>query len=201
MLRSRIETWALGRIARHYNRKLGLRKAELFSALQGDVLEIGSGTGANIAFLPLGIRWTGADPNPHGHCHARRSAGLRGIRSSTCCAAAERLPFADCQFDAVLSTLTLCSVRAPDQALAEVRRVLKPGGRFVFLEHVAALEGSAHRRVQQHAAPLFRCCLRCNPLLETEHLIRQAGFRQGEIDRFEADLPVVRPHIAGVLPA
>lgn len=199
MLRSRLETWALSRIARHYNRKLGPRKTALLRGLQGDVLEIGSGTGANLEFLPSAVTWTGADPNPYSHVHALRAAALLGVRSSHCCAAAERLPFADGRFDAVLSTLTICSVREPERALAEVRRVLKPGGLFVFLEHVAARDGSPHRKVQQRAAPFFRCCLRCNPLLETERLIRQAGFLQGEIERFEADLPVVRPHIAGAV--
>ncbi|QZA33606.1 class I SAM-dependent methyltransferase [Hydrogenibacillus sp. N12] len=112
-----------------------LRRA-LLRPLAGEVLEIGVGTGRNLPFYGPGVRWTGIEPNPAMRRQAERRLRERGLAGALIAASAEALPFADGRFDAVVSTLVLCSVQDPRKALAEIRRVLKPGGRFLALEHV-----------------------------------------------------------------
>jgi ubiquinone/menaquinone biosynthesis C-methylase UbiE len=112
---------------------------------------------------------------------------------------AEALPFPDESLDAVLSTLVLCSVKDPDGVLGEVMRVLKPGGRFLFLEHVRASEGTPLLRVQKWLRPAWRRLGDgCTLDRDTEAHLGEAGFRTLEVDRFSVPFPLVSPHIAGI---
>jgi SAM-dependent methyltransferase len=120
----------LGRpaVARH-------RRALLADAA-GDVLEIGFGTGLNLPCYPRGVRQlTAVDPNPGTHPLARRRIKRSGIAVDHRVLSGEQLSFPDGTFDCVVSTFTLCSIAGVGQALAEAYRVLRPGGRFLFLEH------------------------------------------------------------------
>jgi ubiquinone/menaquinone biosynthesis C-methylase UbiE len=199
VIRRRLEAWALHRFSHRYNRKTDSIKRELLMQVAGRVLEIASGTGANLAYYRKDIEWTGLDPNPHAHRYALQTAQRLGLHAMTQAGRAEALPFESGSFDSVVATLTLCSVQDPAAALREVRRILRPGGRFFFLEHVAAPPHSPHRPVQERARPWFRCLLGCNPALDTESLIRAAGFHLGPICAHQVDIPVVRPHITGVV--
>jgi ubiquinone/menaquinone biosynthesis C-methylase UbiE len=180
-----------------YNRLAGDVKRELFRPLAGNVLEIGAGAGANFEYFPPGIRWTGADPNRHGRRYALRQAERHGIEARWETVPAERLPFPDGSFDAVAATLTLCSVREPGAALAEIRRVLRPGAPFLFLEHVAAPKGSALRRRQQCLRPLFRFFCGCTPDRDTAALVHGAGFSSLTLRPVNLAIPIVSPHVAG----
>lgn len=193
----RLHALFLHRFSPRYNRLAGERKQELFAPLAGPVLEIAAGAGANFAYLPPGIEWTGADPNPHGAHYCLPAARRHGIRARWATAPAERLPFADERFEHVIATLAFCSIPDPAAALREVRRVLKPGGSLIFLEHVAAHPGSATHRRQRLFRPLFRVCFHCNPLLDTGSLLAGAGFTTVEIERFQLPIPIVGPHISG----
>ncbi len=174
-------------------------KRRLLGDLTGHVVEVGPGTGTNFAFLPPGIRWTGFEPNVYMHPYLRRT--LRAyphiaadIRTGT----AEQLDLPDASADAVITTLVLCSVTDQPRALAEIRRVLKPGGRFVFIEHVAAPPGSGLRRAQRLIKPVWRRLGDgCHPDRETWMAIQQAGFSMVEMERFSAPYPIASPHIAG----
>ena len=111
-------------------------RRELLADAHGDVLEIGFGTGLNLPSYPEGIRkLTAVDPNPGTHPLAHRRIERSGIAVDHRVLGGERLPFADGSFDCVVSTFTLCSIAAVGQALGEAYRVLRPGGRFLFLEH------------------------------------------------------------------
>jgi ubiquinone/menaquinone biosynthesis C-methylase UbiE len=111
----------------------------------------------------------------------------------------EALPFPDESIDAVLSTLVLCSVSGLDGALQEILRVLKPGGRFFFLEHVGAAPGSWLRRVQRWIKPAWRAAGDgCEPDREIHRNVEAAGFREVRLERFHVPIPLVSPHIAGV---
>jgi ubiquinone/menaquinone biosynthesis C-methylase UbiE len=125
------------------------RKSELIGALRGTVLEIGAGRGRNFGYFRSGVDWIGLEPNQRQHRHlARRAAGY-GYHRPILAAPAERIPLPDASVDAVLATVVLCSVADQGRVLAEIQRVLRPGGAFVFFEHVAAPAGTRLRRVQQ----------------------------------------------------
>ena len=110
------------------------------------------------------------------------------------------LPFPDASIDVVISTLVLCSVGPElNASLAEIHRVLRPGGRFLFLEHVAAPAGSLLRRVQRWVRPVWRGIADgCRPDQETGQAIEKTGFSRVEMERFRLQLPLVSPHVSGV---
>lgn len=197
-LRARIFAAAFTRIAGRHDVLVSDRKAALFAGLTGRVLEIGAGTGANLRRLCSQVEYAALEPNPWFR-DAIESTALELGR--TCIArdgVAEELPFEDESFDAVVTTLVLCSVTDVDRALAEVRRVLRPGGVYVFLEHVAAPAGSARRLRQRLARPFTRWCADgCCPDRELAQAIRGAGFARVELEAFDVALPIVGPHVAG----
>jgi len=118
-------------------------RGELLADLEGDVLELGAGTGANLPHHPRDLsRLVLTEPDKHMRRQLEARARERRPDAEVTPASASALPFADASFDAVVSTLVLCSVPELDTTLREVWRVLKPGGRFLFLEHVAAAPGT-----------------------------------------------------------
>jgi len=174
------------------------RKRHLLADLSGTLVEIGSGTGANLGFLPEGLRVVGVDPNPFMHGYFRREARSRKRKAHLVLGVAEHLPFPDESVDAVLSTLVLCSIPGIERALGEVLRVLKPEGKFLFIEHVAAREGTPLRRLQRLVSPIWsRLGDGCRPDRTTGESLLQAGFREVNLDRFSVPLPLVSPHISG----
>lgn len=111
------------------------RKA-LLADLSGEVLEIGFGTGLNLAYYPNTVqRLTTVDVNPGMFALAQRRIAASEIAVDHQVDSSESLPLADNTFDCVVSTWTLCSIANVEQAIGEIYRVLKPGGRFVFIEH------------------------------------------------------------------
>jgi ubiquinone/menaquinone biosynthesis C-methylase UbiE len=111
-------------------------RRELLAHASGNILEIGFGTGLNLACYPPEVRKvTTVDPNVGMYRRARRRMKQSGIEVDQRVLGGERLPCEDGTFDCVVSTFTLCSIEDVSQALGEVYRVLRPGGRFLFLEH------------------------------------------------------------------
>jgi ubiquinone/menaquinone biosynthesis C-methylase UbiE len=123
----------------------------------GEVLELGVGSGLNLAFYDAArvTRVTGIDPSAALLARARPRAAQAAVAVELVEAAAERLPFAAASFDSAVVTYTLCSVDDPRRALAEVRRVLRPGGALIFVEHGLAPD-AATRRWQRGLTPLWR---------------------------------------------
>ena len=179
-------------------RLYGSRKRALLAGLGPTVVEIGAGTGVNAPYYASGTRWRVVEPNGFVPERLVAAAGRHGLTLDLHAGTAEALPFTDASADAVVSTLVLCSVADAGRALAEVRRVLRPGGRFVFIEHVAAPEGSRLRRAQRLLRALWGVVADgCQPDRDTEALVRTAGFSDVEIERFRLSLGLVSPHIAG----
>ena len=175
------------------------RKRHLLGELTGTLIEIGSGAGANLRFLPRELRIVGVEPNPFMHRHFLEKAQAEGRSVHLIQGEAETLPFPDESVDTVLSTLVLCSVRRTDHVLREVIRVLKPGGKLLFMEHVAAEQGTWLRRIQRLVRPVWRRVGDgCEPDRTTEKALLNAGFREVSINRFSAPLPIVSPHIYGM---
>ena len=173
---------------------LGKKRQALLQQARGRVLEIGAGTGLNVAHYPPGTEVTYTEPDPH----MARRLRARGVEALE--AGAEALPFPDGSFDTVVSTLVLCTVPDVTASLREVRRVLAPGGRLLFLEHVRAEPGSQLERWQNrlhgpwHA---FACGCHCNRDLLSA--LTAAGFTTDEVEREEWKFmpPIVRPVVVG----
>ena len=166
----------------------------------GDVLEIGGGTGANLAFYPEDARLTFLDPNPHMMVRLRRRASDVRREVAMVSGLGERLPFSHGSFDAVVTTLVLCMVSDPGAVVAEIRRVVRPGGSFLFYEHVVS-EKPFGRRCQTLLNPLWRFATTgCNLDRDLSATIRRGGFREVELARFDLSvgLPVTIPNIVGV---
>ena len=173
------------------------QKRALFAAVEGTVVEIGSGTGANLKYLPTGCRWIGIEPNPFMHRQSLEKARQVGVDAEVHTSSAEGLDLDDSSADFVVATLVLCSVPSVDVVLDEVRRVLRPGGRFLFLEHVAAPEGTAQRWLQRLVFPLWYICGDgCRVNRETGRSIRQAGFSQVDMEDFDLPIPPGLPWVS-----
>ena len=155
-------------------------RAALLRDLDGRVLEVGAGTGHNLAHYPRAVTdLVLAEPDPSMRKRLDINVVARGVKATIVDAPAERLPFDDESFDAVVSTLVLCSVQDQQRALIEIRRVLRPGGRLVFMEHVAAdpVAEPERRRRQRRFEPLWkRIGGNCHVTRETERAIGEAGF-------------------------
>ncbi len=112
------------------------KRREVLVAAEGEILEIGLGTGLNLPEYPNHVKEiTTVDINPGMNCYAQKRAKASHITVEHQTITAEKLPMADQTFDTVVSTWTLCSIPNPDQALNEIYRVLKSGGKFLFIEH------------------------------------------------------------------
>ena len=173
-------------------------RKELLADLSGSVLEIGAGTGSTLGLYPKAVtRLVMCEPDPH-----MRSKLAAKVHASAKVEAysIEELPYGG-EFDAVVCSLVLCSVRDQKAALARIRKVLKPGGRLVFLEHVAA-DGKPNRlKWQRRIEPLWKHLMgNCHLTRRTEAEIQAAGFRIEKVQResMRKALPVCRPSIRGV---
>ena len=129
------------------NKSLLVRhRRELLAHAHGDVLEIGFGTGLNLPYYPERVhKLTAVDPNPGMHRLAENRIKRGRIKVDQQVLGGEQLPFEDSRFDCAVSTFTLCSIEDVRQALSEVYRVLKPGGKFLFLEHGLSPESSVQK--------------------------------------------------------
>lgn len=195
---SRMNAWLISKISEDYNRRVDQRKQELFESLSGKVLEIGPGTGANLDYYPEGVALIGLEPSPHMQRYLQNKAEETGRKIKIITGVAEDIPLEDESVDSVVSTLVLCSVSDPQIALSEIKRVLKPGGQFLFLEHVAAHENRFLRIIQHLVKPLWKYIADgCRPDRETGAMIREAGFGELQMKRFKLSLPLVGPHIMG----
>jgi SAM-dependent methyltransferase len=166
----------------------------------GDVLEIGGGTGANLPYYPQASNITFVEPDRYMVRRLRRNTAKQECNATIVQQVGESLPFADASFDTVVTTLVLCMVHDADAVIREARRVLKPGGVFLFYEHV--LSPRSRGRWWQHKLnPMWKCFTTgCNLNRDLTTSIRNAGFRSIELEAFDLSvgLPVTIPNIVGV---
>jgi ubiquinone/menaquinone biosynthesis C-methylase UbiE len=173
-------------------------KRQLLGNLHGRVLEIGPGTGPNLAYYPDGVHWIGVEPNLAMHPYLQKTARSLKINIELLSHTSERLPLPDESIDAVVGTHVLCSVQSVSGTLQEILRVLKPGGSYVFIEHVAAPSHTFLRRFQGWMRPVWQVWADgCQLNRETWTAIETAGFSQVHLEHFYLDVPIVAPHIAG----
>jgi ubiquinone/menaquinone biosynthesis C-methylase UbiE len=183
--------------------KAGLRKHRqaLLAKASGRVLEIGGGTGANVPFYGSGVTsLTITEPSEPMARRLERRLGENQLPAEVVRAPAEELPFDSDSFDTAVSTLVLCTVGDQERALAELARVLRPGGSLLFIEHVRS-DSPGFARWQQRLNPLQRvigCGCNCNRA--TVERARSAGFEVTELAHEELSKvpPWVRPLRVGV---
>lgn len=151
---------------------------------RGDVLEVGIGSGLNLPFYGPEVRSvTGLDPSLELQRYARRRAREAGRTVEFLGLSGEAIPVPTGCFDTVLTTWTLCSIPNPYRALAEMRRVLRPGGRLVFVEHGRAPQ-AAVRRWQRRIQPVWKALAGgCHLDRDVPHLLETAGFRVGALEQ------------------
>ncbi len=178
-------------------------RSELVGQVGGRVLEIGAGTGANIVFYPETVETlTLVEPDPAMRTQLQKvcdSSRLKNIEMAA--GTAENLPAADGSFDFVVTSLVCCSFRHLEAGLREIHRVLKPGGKLVFLEHVAAEKGCRKRAWQEFFNPLWRRVMgNCHLNRDIEAAIISAGFNIEQITRESmcTSVSIVQPTIRGM---
>ena len=174
-------------------------RRKLLAPAEGRVLEVGAGTGFNARYYPGGVADVTLTDEVGGMLRrAERRADEAGLRVETVTAPVERLPFEDESFDTVVGSLLLCSVDDQDAALAEIRRVLKPGGRYLFLEHVRSDDPKVARRQDRWERVWGVVAMGCHPNRDTLPRIESA-FAVDEVERSE--LPegpsLIRPYVLG----
>jgi phosphatidylethanolamine/phosphatidyl-N-methylethanolamine N-methyltransferase len=160
---------------------VGRRRARLLAEASGNVLEIGVGTGRTFALYRPDVRLSGIDLSTQMLDHARQTAERLGRQVELRQMGAEELHFSDDSFDCVVTSLVFCSVGDPARALAEIRRVLRPGGRLLMLEHVRAVGrlGNLFDRLEPW---YYRQS--CHLNRETAEDVRRAGFEAQHEERW-----------------
>ncbi|WP_426517111.1 class I SAM-dependent methyltransferase [Diaminobutyricibacter sp. McL0618] len=170
--------------------ELRRRAHDLFAGLRGRVLEVGAGDGENLDAFGASVSWTGIEPDAVSRRHLQVEARRHDFVDQVLDARCENLPFAADSFDAVVATLVFCSVTDLDGSLAEVMRVLKPGGTLACVEHVHAPKG-ARRVIQSLATPLSaRWDGNCHWNRDPVGAARRAGFLGERLETFELDTGV-----------
>jgi SAM-dependent methyltransferase len=179
---------------------LAARRHALVQQARGRVLEIGAGTGLNLTHYPAAVEeLVLTEPEePMARRLEARLASL-GRAGKVVRAPAESLPFADDSFDTAICTLVLCTVGDPERALAEIDRVLKPGGRLLFLEHVRSEDPRIARWQDRLHGIWLRCGHGCNCNRPTPALIERSPLEIEAIERGELPKspPIVRPLVSG----
>ena len=171
-----------------------LREPALAGA-RGDVLEVGFGTGLNLPHYPGAVRRLVAlDPlRALERRVAKRVAAARFPVERVALPADQRLPFQDASFDCIVSTFTLCSIPDAKAALAEMRRVLRPGGVYLFLEHGRSDDPRVARWQERFEPIQRRIACGCHLSRPIDGLVREAGFQMERLERF------VQPHAPRIM--
>jgi SAM-dependent methyltransferase len=190
------------RLSHVVEKEVGPRRDELLSGLSGRVLEIGAGNGINFAHYPSAVDEVVAlEPERYLRAKAQRAAAAASAHVTVRAGVAEDLDLPDASLDGAVACLVLCSVHDQTKALAELRRVLKPGGELRFLEHVRApRSGKARAQTMADGSGIWpRLAGGCHCARDTVNAIQTAGF---DVDRVRSlDLGpswgITNPHVLG----
>ncbi len=180
---------------------LRARRERLLGEARGRVLELGAGTGLNLALYPRSVQaLVLSEPSPPMAARLRRRTARAGRSVQVLEAPAERLPLPDASFDTVVATLVLCTVSDVESALREVARVLRPGGRLLFIEHVRAEDNARRARWQDRLERPWRfVAAGCHCNRDTLALLAASplAVEHVERDKLRKAPPIVRPLLQG----
>jgi ubiquinone/menaquinone biosynthesis C-methylase UbiE len=183
---SRFNAWFFTAFAGYINHIARRHKQAAFEGLDHSqvILELGAGTGANLGYVPPGAHLYAVEPSLAMHDRLRERCEAAGIDVTILATGAEVIPLPDESVDEVISSLVLCTVADTDQVLNEVRRVLRPGGRFRFIEHVAAPRKGIRRALQRTIRRPWGWLFEgCRPDRHTPAAIEAAGFESVILER------------------
>jgi ubiquinone/menaquinone biosynthesis C-methylase UbiE len=185
---------------------LGALRAELLAGARGRVIEVGAGTGVNVDLYGGIEDLTLVEPDPHMAAQLRKrleagkgAPGGAHAPKHLIEAPAEALPFADDTFDTAVATLVLCTIPDPVAAIAELARVLKPGGRLLFIEHVRSDDPDRARWQDRLEKPWRFMADGCYCNRDTEANLRASAFEVETVEhgKLPKAMPIVRPLIRG----
>jgi len=199
-IRGPINSWFFHTISGYMNVLWGKSKQELFRDHPETVVEIGPGAGANMRYLRKGTKLIAIEPNIHMHKNLRKTAKKYGIYLDIKSITGETIDLPDNSVDFVMSTLVLCTVQNPSKCVNQIRRILKPAGQFVFIEHVKARENSILGLIQNLIHKPWHWFFEgCHTNRDTETLLESAGFHKVVMDKYNHYSPFIPiiPQIRG----
>jgi len=199
-VRGRFNAWFFTVLDRYINWLVRDHKRAVFSGLPAELVEVGPGVGANFRYLPPGCRLTAIEPNPYMHGALQKRAARHGIGVEIRGTTGDAIDLDDQSVDAVISSLLLCTVADPGQVVSEIRRILRPGGRYAFLEHAAAPDGTVLRGIQRAVRRPWAWVFEgCSCERDLAAVIRAAGFTSVQISQYRLRSPFlpVNTQIAG----
>jgi ubiquinone/menaquinone biosynthesis C-methylase UbiE len=166
------------------NKDIAEERQKCLAGVSGAVLEVGFGSGLNLPFYPDQVeKILAVDPSSEGAKLARKRIAKSRVPVEYVALEGEKIDAPDASFDSVVSTFTLCTIPDPGAALQQVRRVLKPGGRFFFVEHGRSPEPKVQRWQDRLNGLQKSMCGGCNMNRDIERLVREAGFEFDELDK------------------
>ncbi len=201
------ERWVFSPLLSMADRALAGARAELLQQAEGRVLELGIGSGCSLRYYTASVtELVGLEPSEAllTQCRKRLEQVPEAPPTKLLEGDAESLPWQDDCFDAVVAFLVFCTIADPARAAREMRRVLRPGGRLIFFEHVRAPEAKL-ARWQENLNPIWsRMACGCQLNRDTRQCFEQAGFDMSAVQVHrhpDIPLPLVKPVIEGVVSA
>ena len=195
-----VHAWLLAKNSSKHDNIIRQKKLELFNNINGTVLEIGPGTGINIHYFPDSINYIGIEPNRAMLTYLQKEIKQKGFsKYQIINSDAENLTIPDNSIDFVVSTYVLCSVKNINNVISEIKRILKPNGVFLFIEHIIAEKNTDLRKRQHLLKKLWDMIGNgCDLERDTLSFIKQVGFNKVEVINLNVStISILSPHIIG----
>lgn len=199
-IRGPLNAWIFKVLGGYMDRLFGDAKRKLFKGHPSTVVEFGAGTGSNMRYYRKGTHLIAIEPNLYMHKNLKLAAAKYGILLKIKSQVGEAIDLPDNSCEFVVSTLVLCTVKDPEECMTQVKRILKPSGRFVFVEHVKAKKGTFLARVQNLMHKPWHWFFEgCHTNRDTTTLLKSSGFRRVCIENYNQYSPFVPiiPQIRG----
>ncbi|WP_420603522.1 class I SAM-dependent methyltransferase [Flagellimonas sp.] len=195
-----INSWTFKALSGYMDYLFGKSKRKLFKNHPKTVVEIGPGAGANMRYLKKGTKLIAIEPNIHMHKNLKKSAQKYGIDLEIKTIVGESIDLPDNSIDFVACTLVMCTVSDPVKCIEQIKRILKPSGVFVFIEHVKARKNTMLELIQNLTHKPWHWFFEgCNTNRDTKSLLESAGFSTLVLEEYNSYSPFIPiiPQIRG----